>query len=122
MAVWTSEFVFKTFEVIQQLMTDPHRNGLEKLMLFGEHLDELVNLFSRFCVIHLEVFTIAHGKVESGLIGHRVIWYKGGCDEWKKRKWFHIQQLATNPSTNGMEVVLDLHDFVCCADDMTKRR
>ena len=28
-----------------------------------------------------------------------------------------IQQLATNPATNGMEFVLDLHDFVCCMDE-----
>ena len=30
-----------------------------------------------------------------------------------------IQQLATNLATNGMEFVLDFHDFVCCMDDST---
>ena len=95
-AVSTSEFVLKTLEVIQQFMIDPQRYGLEKLMYFNEvgcclkeifkknnniatvgwrlqytrkHFDELVDWFSRFCVIHLEGYVISDGEVESDLIG-----------------------------------------------------
>ena len=68
-------------------------------------------------MIHLEGCEISDGEVELDLTEHRVIWNTGNRFEWKKKKLFDIQQLETNPATNGMEFVLDLHDFVCCADD-----
>ena len=100
-ATWTSEVVLKTLEAVQQLMTDPHRYGLDKLMylnevdcylrsIFGNDnnmaavgwrlqstgncYDEFAEWVSRFCVIHLEGYAISDGEVESDLTEHRVIW------------------------------------------------